>query len=221
MREDKTEARQRFDADFETLYQAKSPDSHSLFLYVQRLLHQFRLGKAYEVMDILVEVYARGVKCIENGTNIVNSQAWTKKVALNVIREFRRAADKIDYYDLESQPQLAATSADVLSELVFESDLEVVQKSFGQLSLKDKSILQLRIVNGFSWQQISTLLTQEGEEISENVLRQRGYRALQRLRANYEQMAVSYPSTTKEGASSSTEAATKKVKVKSLVDETY
>lgn len=219
MRKAHTEARQQFDADFQSLYEAKSPESHSVFLYVQRLLYQFRLGRAYEVMDILVEVYARGVKYLESGNSIASSQAWTKRAALNVIREFRRAADKIDYYDLETQPQLVVSSEDTLSGLVFENDLKVIQMAFGQLSPKDKNLLRLRIVNGFTWQQISILLKQEGEEVNENVLRQRGYRALQRLRAIYEPMRVSYHSNVDHGNSSNIKMTLEKAKIKIFADE--
>jgi RNA polymerase sigma factor (sigma-70 family) len=178
--------REHLDEIFASLYKAKSPDSSALFSYIQRLLVQFRLKNAYEVKDIVVEIYARGIKSIEQGKVIENPQAWIKRVALNVIREFRRAADKVQYNALDDQSPLIASENNMLSDLVYEDDLAIIRQAFNALSEQDKTILYLRIVEGLSWQEINLRLSYGDSSLSENYLRQKGFRALRRLRAVYD-----------------------------------
>jgi RNA polymerase sigma factor (sigma-70 family) len=178
--------RQQIDDIFMSLYAAKSPESTALFSYIQRLLCQFRLKNAYEVKDIVVEVYARAIKAIANGVVIDSPQAWIKRVALNVIREFRRAADKINYTSLDEYPHLGASGEDHLSQMILKDDISIIFQAFEELSEQDQMILNLRIVHGLSWQEISRELSLSGETISENNLRQKGFRALRRLRSVYD-----------------------------------
>jgi len=169
-----------------SLYAAKSPESTALFSYIQRLLCQFRLKNAYEVKDIVVEVYARAIKAIATGAVINSPQAWIKRVSLNVIREFRRAADKINYTSLDEHPHLGASGEDYLSQMILKDDISIIFQAFEELSEQDQMILNLRIVHGLSWQEISCKLSLNGETMSENNLRQKGFRALRRLRSVYD-----------------------------------
>lgn len=178
--------RQQIDEIFMSLYAAKSPESTALFSYIQRLLRQFRLKNAYEVKDIIVEVYARAIRAIDNGAVINSPQAWIKRVALNVIREFRRAVDKINYTSLDEHPHLGASDEDHLSQMILKDDISIIFQAFEELSDRDQMILNLRIVHGLSWQEISHELSVNGETMSENSLRQKGFRALRRLRSVYD-----------------------------------
>jgi RNA polymerase sigma factor (sigma-70 family) len=178
--------RQQIDAFFMSLYAAKSPESSALFAYIQRILCQFRLKNAYEVKDIVVEVYARAINTIAKGAVIDSPQAWIRRVALNVIREFRRAADKINYASLDEHPHLGASSEDHLSQMILKDDISIIFQAFEELSEQDQMILNLRIVHGLSWQEISHELSVNGETMNENNLRQKGFRALRRLRSVYD-----------------------------------
>jgi hypothetical protein len=66
----KSEARQAFDAGMQALFEARDLDASTLCAAVQRMLYQFRLSTAYDVKDILVEVYARGVRLAEQGGTV-------------------------------------------------------------------------------------------------------------------------------------------------------
>jgi RNA polymerase sigma factor (sigma-70 family) len=186
MNQPSVRTRQQIDQVFTALYEAKSPESSSLFSYIQRLLGQFRLKTAYEVKDILVEVYARGIVALAKGKTIDNPQAWIKRVALNVIREFRRDADRVEYNSLDEQPYLAASAEDHLSKMILEDDAKIILQAFESLSEDDRFILDLRIVHGLSWQEISEHMAIQGIDVTENALRQKGFRALRRLRSFYD-----------------------------------
>jgi len=178
----------KFDQFFQTLFAIESPYADPLFGFIQNLLYKYRLSNAYEVKDILIEVYSRGVKHIEKGESIEKLCAWSKKVALNVIREFYRAAEQVSYYDLDTVPYLASTSEDFLSQLDFESDIRLLHLSLDALPSQDRQIIWFQFFEGLSWKEISVRLAQQGEaEISENALRQRGHRALKRMRSIYQE----------------------------------
>jgi DNA-directed RNA polymerase specialized sigma24 family protein len=182
-----SQERRHFDQAMQELFVLESSEARSCFTYLQRLLYQFKLSKAYEVKDILVEIYARGVKRIEGGESINIPYAWIKRVGLNVIREFRREAERLHYYDFDSQPQLVQISDDLLSKFVFQNDLKAMQIAFRQLSLKDQNLLYLRIVNELSWGKIAEILASNGDSnnLSPSTLRQRGSRALYKLHKLY------------------------------------
>jgi len=178
--------RQQIDEIFISLYEAKSPESTALFSYTQRILCQFRLKSAYEVKDIIVEVFARAIKSIANGKVIDNPQAWLRRVILNVIREFRRAADKVHYSSLDEHPYLGTSDENYLSQMILKDDISMILRAFEDLSDQDQTILTLRIMHGFSWQEISYQLSLTGDIMTENNLRQKGFRALRRLRSFYD-----------------------------------
>jgi len=131
-------------------------------------------------------VYARAIKAISNGKVINNPEAWLRRVALYTIREFRRAADKVNYSSLDEHPYLSASREDHLGEMILKDDISIILQAFKELSSQDQEILTLRIVHGLSWQEISQELSFNGERINENSLRQRGFRALRRLRSVYD-----------------------------------
>jgi RNA polymerase sigma factor (sigma-70 family) len=178
--------RKHFDAVFASIFEGKSPESISTLAYIRRLLYQYRLANVYEVKDIIVEVYARGIKSIVRGEVIHRPQPWIRRVALYVIREFRRAADRIQYNELNDDSYLIATESNTLSALILQDDLATIMQAFDELPEQDKRILHLRIVNGLSWQEISVELSHGGSKMSESSLRQKGFRALRHLRAVYD-----------------------------------
>ena len=180
---------QVFDSVFISIYEQHSEESKDLFYYIQRLLYQFRLSNAYEPKDILVEVYTRGIRALNKGTTITNPQGWIRRVALHVIQEFRRAADKINYSDLDDEPYLASVNSNCLSQLVFQNDLKTIRLAFEKLSLADQKLLEYRIIEGLSWRQIQIKLEQAEEDKTDaDTLRVRGHRALKRLKDIYNEM---------------------------------
>jgi DNA-directed RNA polymerase specialized sigma24 family protein len=177
--------RQEFDLRIHALFDPKHPDALSLFTFILRSLRQFRLSKSYEVRDILVEVYVRGLKFVEAGGTIENPLAWIRSTAYNVIRELRREMDRIGYKNLDEEP---CSRPDPLSEAMMANDLRAMRIAFLRLDADDRNLLHLRVVNQLSWRDVGKcLVATEGTNYSDSSLRQRGFRALKRLRELYEE----------------------------------
>lgn len=182
-----SESRCRFDAAIKSLLHPDSPDTYSLFAYIRRTLSQFRLSQAYEVKDVIIDVYTRGVKKLKSGGEIQIPLAWIRRTAYNVIRELRREADKTGYLDQDCEPVQA--KIDLLSDVEFATDLKAIKIAFGKLKPQEQNILQLRVIEKLSWQEVGKCLVVVGEPIQNEVsLRQRGHRALKKLRCLYDQL---------------------------------
>lgn len=178
-------SRQQVDRFFEELFALKNPDSRNVMAYIQKVLYQYGFGKAYEPKDILIEVYSRCVKVTEAGETIRIPIAWMKRTATNVIREFRREADRIGYYNLEQEPHW---DDDLLVRITFRYDLLAMKRAFDRLGSDDQHLLNLRVIHRLSWRDVSQCLVAVGEvETNEGTVRQRGYRALKKLRKLYDE----------------------------------
>jgi len=179
--------RDAFDTQFRNLFYS-SDSGANVLAYIRWMLLQFQLDRAYEVHDILTEVYTRGRRLIDRGGNIHLLPAWTRRTALNVIRGLRRERDKVsDYLDLDDLP---SSEPNYLSELMMADQAMAMKSAFEQLDDDSRTILWLQVVEKMSWQDVrKKLATLKGSEApSESALRQKGFRALRRLRAIYEEI---------------------------------
>lgn len=178
-------SRQQVDRFFQELFASKNPDSRIVMAYIQKVLYQYGFGKAYEPKDILIEVYSRCVRAIDAGDTIRIPIAWMKRTATNVIREFRREADRIEYYNLEQEPHW---DDDLLVRITVRYDLAAMKQAFDRLDSDDQQLLNLRVINRLSWRDVSQCLVAVGEaESNEGTVRQRGFRALKKLRKLYDE----------------------------------
>ncbi len=170
---------------FDLAIKALLTNPYPLFPFIQRYLQQFHITER-EVSDIFNEAYIRGVKLIESGEIIRNASAWMRTTCFNVIREISRKQRRsqpveqsfLEYKIAQAQFKICSSLEEVIT-----SDLEIVQIALEQLNLKDKVLLHLRIVEGLSWQEVGKRLSlEEGKLQSEDTVRKRGQRALERLR---------------------------------------
>jgi DNA-directed RNA polymerase specialized sigma24 family protein len=184
------ESRAQFDQAVRSLFfDAQNPNSHALFAFVEGRLRQFRLSQAYEVRDILIEAYTRGVKQIESGRPIGLPLAWLRRTCLNIICEFHRKQKESPsplFDDLPSEQ-----CGNTISLLLVQEDLAVMRWAFKQLDAESQFLLHQRIVQGQSWHEVSeALVVAGGAELSEGALRQRGFKALKKLRQLYEDVRL-------------------------------
>lgn len=181
-----SDPRKQFDVAVRAIFDSHNPDSHSLFVFIKRLLIQYRLSGTYEVYDILTEAYNRGVKLIATGQTIRVPLGWLRRTSLNIIKEFRRRQDQLDNPRLDLPH---CNSSDGLSDLIFEEDLIAVKLAFEKLDRESQFLLHQRIVQGQSWRDVGkAMVTTGGPELTEGALRQRGFKALHRLRQLYDEM---------------------------------
>lgn len=177
--------RQKFDQAVKALFDEKNPDALSFCASVTRTLHQFRLSGTYEAREVIAEAYTRGVKQITSGTLIEVPLAWLRGTCLRVISELKRKQLKSENPKLDPKNYVVEDTA--LSEMVLQEDIRAIQFAVKHLSAEDHHLLCVRIFEGLTWQEIGELISQPGDlPLSPGTARQRGSRALKRLRQHYE-----------------------------------
>lgn len=100
---------------------------------------------------------------------------------LAIIQEWHRASQQHAPFLIETAEPIDPRSAD-LNESI-DLDIEAVKLALLKLDSNDRLIIQLRAQANLSWKEIQQYLMDMGEPFaSESVLRQRGKRAMQRLK---------------------------------------
>ena len=177
-----TENRKHFDRAIQALFDSSNPEAMTFCASITRLLRQYRLSGTYDAKEIITEADARSIVKIEAGVFIEIPLAWLRRTCLNVIRDFKRAQTKIDKPKIDGE---AFSFGDVaMEQMLLSEDMKAVRLAFERLSREDQNILKARIFQGLSWQEIGERL--EASPIKPGTARQRGSRALIRLRQHYE-----------------------------------
>ncbi|MDJ0901569.1 MAG: sigma-70 family RNA polymerase sigma factor [Xenococcus sp. MO_188.B8] len=145
--------------------------------FIRRTLQQFHLGQV-EFYDVVHEVYVRGTKLIASGEDIKNPGAWTRVTAYNVIREMSRKQQKEQANSELIESQVAPDNCEETKEI----ELNILKQSLQDLSEKDRQILELRFFQNLTWKQVVTHLASSEEILTEATARQRGNRAVRRLK---------------------------------------
>jgi DNA-directed RNA polymerase specialized sigma24 family protein len=177
----------KFDTAVQALFDGNNPEARSLWANVARTLRQFKLSGTYEVREVLAEAYTIGIRQIESGTIIEKPSAWMRATCLNRIRELsrkqRQASDP--RWDREG---LSPADA-VLSKLILGEDLKALRLALENLSPADRALLHARFSLNQSWQEIGdSLPSSAGQRLNATAARQRGFRALQKLRQSYDEV---------------------------------
>ena len=150
--------------------------------FIKRTLSQFNLKNTC-VEDIISEVYLRGEKLINSGEDIRNPGAWIRVTAYNVIREIQRQKQKeqpnSELVELKVSPQKTEDNQER------EQNFLKLKQSLQSLNEKDRQILELRFFQDLSWQEVTEYFVSRGEVVASATVRQRGSRALKRLRKAY------------------------------------
>jgi DNA-directed RNA polymerase specialized sigma24 family protein len=172
------------------LSEEKDEATRKIFFFIKRSLNQFKLNSQLEESDILSEAYLRVRKKIESGELIQNMPAYLNRVAFNIIREKSKKKKKSE--DLHIR--LINNSHGVTDTASRTDDLDSYQitillKALEELNSEDFELIQLRIVKGLSWNEISDYRNyskdnENKKRLSANT-RKKGERALKRLRKAY------------------------------------
>lgn len=133
----------------------------------------------------MIEAYSIGIRQIEEGSIIEKPLPWLRGACFNIIRELRRKQDKAENPKLDSEG--CTPSDEAWSHLILTEDIKVIRLALQELSPEEQALLRAKYIEEQSWQQISkTLPRSEERRLSANATRQRGHRALQKLRQAYE-----------------------------------
>jgi DNA-directed RNA polymerase specialized sigma24 family protein len=183
---------QQFNRDVQFLLKPNNPHARSLLAFIQRTIRQFGLQAHITEIDIFVEAYLRGVKHTQqHQEEIRQPKAWMRRTAYNIIRECKR--DRMHYStlafdELMDQGRLLvdASSPSGVEDDVIIHAIDSVLQAVNTLSSSDRALIQWKVIEGCSWQEVQTRLIAQGEErVSQAALRKRGQRSLERLRRAY------------------------------------
>ena len=163
--------------------------SKNLMLFIRRSLGQMRLRNEWNESEILVEAYLRTREKISSGEIIDNLPGYLSRVSQYIIlekirqksRNYRIHQKLSSFSDAVSLPESSyeeGVSCDVVNSL---------WNSFNCLSQREQEILTLRIIKGYSWDEVAYQLLELGIEGSYDStvvakLRKQGGRALEKLR---------------------------------------
>lgn len=147
---------------------------------IKSRLKQFHLEQV-DFDDVVSEVYLRGTKKINSGENIKNPGAWIRVTSLNVIREMSRQQQKEQANSELIEHQVAPKSYEENNEI----QLCILKQSLDNLSKKDRQILKLRFFQNLSWKEVVDYLASTGEILTEDNVRQKGSRALKKLKKSF------------------------------------
>jgi DNA-directed RNA polymerase specialized sigma24 family protein len=187
----------QFNRDVQFLLKPNNPHARSLLAFIHRTLRQFGLESYITEVDVFVEAYLRGVNYTrQSGERILQSRAWLRKTAYNIIREWQR--DRARYCNAAFDELLEQGVAghhedrpagDLERDSVWvEDEIRSVLQAFKGLEECDRALIQWKVLENLPWQTIQDRLVAQGEErVSLPALRKRGQRALERLRQNYHQ----------------------------------
>lgn len=163
--------------------------SKNLIFFIRRSLGQMGLSSDWQESEILVEAYLTVRRQIQDGKTIRNLPAYLTGVSQRIVLEkyrvrqrHARVAQKLsgcgDTFFSVEEPYTAGVN---------EATINLLWRSFESLSERDQQVIQLRIVQGYSWKEVAYCLVELGIEPQYNEaliikLRKQGKRALDRLR---------------------------------------
>ncbi|NEP28280.1 sigma-70 family RNA polymerase sigma factor [Moorena sp. SIO3I6] len=155
----------------------------ALFNGIKKKLRQFNFPDD-QIYEVINETYLRGIKLLDSGQEIENPRAWIRATSFNVIREMSRKQKKEQSRDSNLiERQIALEDSNSLDSANYDDeDLRLLELALQKLEPKDNKLIVLRHIEGLSWQQVVSHLASKGEDITEASARQRGNRALKRLR---------------------------------------
>ncbi len=175
----------------DTLSEEWYESTRKIFFFIKRSLRQFKLDGQLQESDVLLDTYLRVRKKIESGESIQNMPAYLNRVAFNIIREKSKKQKKSE--DLHIRLINDGYGHPDTTSRTDNSDsyqITILLKALEELTSEDLELIQLRIVEGLSWKQISDYINsfkdnENKKKVYASTLRKRGERALKSLREAY------------------------------------
>lgn len=182
---------QEFNDHLSELVKGSTNEATRLRSFIERRLYQYRLRGRYTYHDVLSEVYVRGHHAIiYREVEISNIAGWIRKTASYIVSEKLREQAKLPrFIPFDFVDEFADEgNIDLLEALYQKEERSVsaqrIKKAMEHLSDADREIIRLRFVEGYSWKDITQRLGGKHP----GMYRQRGSRAISRLRAAYKHL---------------------------------
>lgn len=177
----------------------KSSSSHpySFVSMIQRFINQYNLTQVTEPYEIINEAYERAIVA-QKKHPIQNYKAWLRTSCLNIVREKSRARRKeipTDPLSYTFESCISRTYEDEESisthQISREQRIRLLIKALENLIELRPDIGQLmkfRLLDGYGWADIQSLLAKEGETCKTATLRKRVERGKILLQRIYHQL---------------------------------
>lgn len=142
------------------------------------------LGNSFDAEDVIQELLVKVWKKKDQFIEIDNKEAWcmtvTRNLSIDKIRSRKKNTGNIDdYYHLSDQ------SASASVRLEQRDALNHVMELMDQLPEKQRSVMHLRDVEGYTYQEIADLTTLTVDQVKVNL-----FRARKTLRSKLEKLDI-------------------------------
>lgn len=160
--------------------------NHPITKVVAKYLSQYDFSTE-RVHDVMDEVCIRAANCTKP---INNSEAWFKKVSLNVVREMSRDRERIefrdsdDYHISEYHDEPSDNEDVMINGFTIDHYSPLLKKAWEEsLSPDERFILSVKIWKNKNWREVSeAIAVYNGKLTTETTIRQKGHRAFKKLR---------------------------------------
>lgn len=164
--------------------------SKNLIFFIRRSLRQMDLYPDWHESEILVEAYLRTRQQILAGKVIDNFPAYLASVCHFIVLEKRRQKARshtINQKLTRAEEDIMSLPEESYTEGIDKDVINSLWSSFESLSERDKQVLTLRVVKGYSWKEVACSFVDLNIEpkYSDSLipkLRTQGKRALEKLR---------------------------------------
>ncbi len=145
--------------------------------YAKRIYNSIHriVSHTAEAEDILQETFLMVFKEVNRLSNVINFEAWVKRIAINkAISHLRKK--KIQFSDIDSTELVAEKEYDSAENELFETKVEDVRKSIECLPQGYKTIVCLYLFENIRQEEIATMLG-----VSHNTVRTQYHRAKKKI----------------------------------------
>lgn len=176
----------QFSQEISRILEPSNAKGRSLLNYLQRIAKQLNI-KDFNVSELIGEATMRGLALIDKREEaIAEPQAWLRKVCTFILYDMVK--DEKKNRELKAKNTYLLEVPDSFSKIESDEQRTALAKAFKQLSDEDQEILGLRFYQGRQYKDIQRhYLNETSTLIKVPTLRKRESRALQRLRAKFEE----------------------------------
>jgi RNA polymerase sigma factor (sigma-70 family) len=141
----------------------KTEIGRRIYAFIHRELRRFGLTDSVSANAVLSEVFIRGHTQIQRPEyTIHNLESWIISVSHRYIRELSRQKKRFSSFDQFETLQYSSEAEDD-SEYRHE-DIQFLQAALAEIAPLERRLLELKIIAGKSWEDIRSILLQEGYE---------------------------------------------------------
>jgi len=154
----------------ENFYQQVAPFKDKLYRYALKILRD-----SYQAEDILQEALIKVWKKSEQFQEIENKEAWCMTIVRNLCLDKLRSNKRRRTVDLADHVKIADHSPSTVDKMEKKEMMDRIKAEIEKLPEKMKTVMHLRDIEGYSYQEISDMTEYTLDQIKVNIYRARQY----------------------------------------------